>query len=145
MTDVIARRRKILEKKYRSDLSRLQAYWPVELVTLEDILEGRVSGIRLAGGDLHEFDLKQVEYMASRIPPYLWGLIKVPLLFRYERDRDGRSWYIVLGGSWERRAVELLLTGKLTSDGRERLGVTEFKELLSRYQSLIFVSLGMQG
>jgi len=139
----LERRKKIIEKRYRTDIGKLQAYWPVELITLEDIIEHGVSHVKLANGESHEIDDQQARRMADVIPDYLWSLVRLPLLFRYERDDSGRSWYVVLGGNWEKRAVELLLTGKMTSDGKERIGVAEFRRLLSNYQSLVFVSLGL--
>jgi uncharacterized protein (UPF0216 family) len=133
--------RKILVEKLKKDIGNLRAYWPKDFITLADIIKESNAHITLVSGELHEVDKDQLRKLLDKIPEYLWDLIKVPFTFRYEKDKDGRSWYRVVGDRWQRRALEILLYGKISSEGLEKLNVEEFRKLVTEYNSLIFVSM----
>ena len=130
---------KIIEEKYKDSVRRLSAYWPQEFPTLTQLEEGKKS-IRLASGATHEFDPGEVERLLELVPSYFKDFMKVPVLFRYEKI-GGRARYRVLGDYWQRRLVELMLTGDYSYEGVEELSVDEFIALLSRYKSLVFVTI----
>ncbi len=131
--------KKLVEKRYREELRRLQAYWPAEHLTLTQLAEGRRS-IRLHNGETHVFSEEEVQLLLSRVPGYFHDHMTVPILLRYTRSPQG-SRYIVLGGRWQRRLVEILLRGDYSFDGVGELKVSEFIELARKYRSLIFVGL----
>ena len=141
MSEGTARSKKIITEKIRRDLGALRAYWPKEFIPLSLALKKEEVLIPLANGDLHEVDREHILRVSNVIPEYLWDLIKIPFTFRYEKDEDGRSWYVIVGDRWQRRAVELILYGRLTSDGLERINVDEFKRFVSELSSLVFVSI----
>ncbi len=133
--------RRIVEKKYREDLRRLHSQWPREQVSLEEAHAGKTV-VPLIGGGLHKFDPRELEDLFSLVPPYLWHLVKIPVLLRYERIGNKR-YYRVLGGVWQKRLVELMLDGDYSYEGIELLTITRFKALLTRYKSILFVTLGV--
>lgn len=133
-------RRGIVERKYYEDSRRLSLYWPAEHVSLWEVSGGRLS-IRLHSGDLHEFDEGEAREMLAIVPKYLWRLVKVPLMLRYVREESGVARYHVMGDVWQRRLVELLLRSRLSSEGVESLDLREFRGLVSKYRSMIFVSI----
>ena len=141
MKSSLEKAKRLVTERYRRDISSLQAYWPQELFTLEHLLRTGSTRIKLVNGEEHYIDREQLEKLSRIIPKYLWELVKLPLLFRYERDERGRSWYIVLGDNWQKRAVELILTGKLTSEGRSMVGVEEFRRIIREFDTLVFVGL----
>ena len=128
-----------LASRYREELRRLSLYWPAESVTLEQALAGR-SRVRLHGGQEHQFSRDELERLASQVPPYLRGLVRLPLLLRYEAIGSTRR-YRVLGGPWQRRLAEIMLRGTYTYTGLETLRVSEFQRIAARYGSLVFVGL----
>lgn len=131
--------KKIVESKYREELRKLSSYWPAEYLTLKQLSEGK-RRIRLQTGGEHVFPDDEVSRLLSTIPPYFHELMKVPVTLRYERV-GGVARYKVLGDHWQRRLVELMLSGKYSYHGREELSVEEFIKLLKRYKSLVFVSV----
>lgn len=135
------RQKRLVTSKYRSEVSRLQSYWPASFITLEEAISLDKPGVPLLNGYFHEFDPDHVREMASEIPRILWPLVNLPILLHYEKDPSGRSFFRVSGDSWQRRAVGLLLTGDLTADGKDALEASEALQLLTKYRSLIFVTL----
>ncbi|MEB3774896.1 MAG: DUF61 family protein [Desulfurococcales archaeon] len=133
-----------LEKKviaaYRRDASRLRQLLPDEYLTLEDLYQG-ARRIRLASGEIHELDPGEVERLLSEVPPYFWRLIKVPVVLRYTRYSDGSRRYVVSGDQWQKRLIEILLTGDYSSTGMEELDIQSFTRLLARYKTIIFVTI----
>jgi hypothetical protein len=67
--------------------------------------------IKLHSGDLHEFDEGEVGKLS------------------------------VEGGVWQARLAELLLTGEVSSEGLKNLSLNQFSKLVSRYKTLVFVTL----
>ncbi len=130
-----------LKERVRRDLRTLRAYWPSEYFSISQLINEELPLIPLSCGDLHEVDKEQLRKIKEHIPEHLWDLVKLPFTFRYEKDRDGRSWYVVLGDRWQKRAVELLVHGKLSSEGVERIDVEDFKKLIRDFSTLIFVSI----
>lgn len=132
--------RKIVERKYMEDTRRLSLYWPAETITLYELHSGRRS-IRLQSGDLHELEKGEVEKLLEVVPKYYWKLMRVPLMLRYHKDEDGTVRFIVEGGIWQARLVELLVTGRVSSEGLTQLSLSEFSKLITSYKSLVFVTI----
>jgi len=135
------RLRRSVERKYRDDLRRLSHYWPAEEVTIEELSRGR-RWVRLHSGDRHLFADDEVDRLLERVPFYFHRLMSVPITLRYVRDSTGGR-YVVLGGPWQRRLVEILLRGDYSYDGVGELRVSEFMKLNREYRSLIFVSVSL--
>ncbi|GAB6147952.1 DUF61 family protein [Stetteria hydrogenophila] len=135
------RQKRLITSRYRHEVSKLQSYRPASTITLEKAMASARPGVPLADGSFHEFDPWQLREMAGEIPRILWPLVNLPVTLTYERDSSGRAFFHVAGDIWQKRAVGLLLSGELTSEGRSELTVEEARLLLSKYRSLFFVSL----
>jgi len=129
-----------IERKYVEDSRRLSLYWPAETLTIHDLYTGRRS-VKLHSGDIHEFDESEVLELLELIPKYYWKLMRVPLMLRYHKEEDGTVKLIVEGGAWQARLAELLLTGNVSSDGMRSLTLSQFSKLISKFKSLVFVTL----
>ncbi|MEM4681451.1 MAG: DUF61 family protein, partial [Acidilobaceae archaeon] len=88
------------------------------------------------------FEEKEIRNVLSKVPPYVWDLVKLPIILRYKRFEDGTYEIKVEGDVWQKRLVELLLKGQMTSKGMEKLDYESFRALLSEYRTLIFIGLG---
>ena len=75
-------------------------------------------------------------------PPFLWPYLRLPLLLRYETVGTV-SYYKVLGSRWQRRLAEIMLRGSYSYEGLEKLKISEFREILKKYKSLVFVGLSV--
>ncbi|MDM7275478.1 MAG: DUF61 family protein [Thermoprotei archaeon] len=135
--------REAVEKKYREDSRRLALYWPAETITLLEAARGRKE-VRLHSGDAHVFDEEEVSRLLNLVPLYYWELMRLPIMLRYRRREDGISEYVVEGGVWQRRLVELITKGDVTSEGAESLNVYEFASLIKSFKSLVFVTLAVE-
>ncbi len=135
--------REAIEKKYREDSRRLTLYWPAETITLLEVARGR-KDVRLHSGDIHAFDEEELSKLLNTVPPYYWELMRLPVMLRYRRREDGTSEYAVEGGVWQKRLVELIIKGNVTSKGAESLNVQEFALLITSYKSLVFVTLAVE-
>ena len=133
---------KLVEEAYRDSARRLSLYWPKEFVTLAEALSGR-AGVELYSGDFHSFTRRELERLASIVPKYFWHLVRLPMAFRYEKLASGESRYMVEGGVWQRRLVEMILYGDYSFEGASFLSVAQFKAILRDYKSLVFVSLSV--
>jgi len=132
--------RRAVERRYVEESRRLSLYWPAETITIYDIYLGRRS-IKLHSGDLHEFDEGEVRELLEITPKYYWKLMRIPLMLRYQKEEDGTVKLNVEGGVWQARLVELLLTGNVSSEGLSNLSLGQFSKLVSRYKTLVFVTL----
>jgi uncharacterized protein (UPF0216 family) len=132
--------KKAVERKYVEDSRKLSLYWPAETITIYDLSLGRKS-IKLHSGDLHEFDEGEVGKLLEITPKYYWKLMRIPLMLRYYKEEDGTVKLSVEGGVWQARLAELLLTGEVSSEGLKNLSLNQFSKLVSRYKTLVFVTL----
>lgn len=131
--------KKLVESKYREELRKLSSYWPAEYLTLSQLSRGQ-NKILLQTGGTHTLAREEVEELTAIVPSYFHQLMKVPITLRYERI-GGVTQYRVLGDRWQRRLVELMLTGRYSYNGKEVLSVNEFIALLKKYKTLVFVSV----
>jgi uncharacterized protein (UPF0216 family) len=131
---------KTIEKKFLDEIKNLRSLWPKEQISLEELNKGKKS-ILLFSDDYHIFDENETNNIIQLIPPYFWKFMKVPILLKYNRDDEGRSWYNVMGDTWQKRFVEILLRGNYTIYGIEEINPEEFIKLIKKYKSLIFVSI----
>lgn len=132
--------KKAVERKYVEDSRKLSLYWPAETITIYDLSLGR-KFIELHSGDLHEFDEGEVGRLLEITPKYYWKLMRIPLMLRYYKEEDGTVKLSVEGGVWQARLAELLLTGEVSSEGLKNLSLNQFSKLVSRYKTLVFVTL----
>ncbi|MCS7107718.1 MAG: DUF61 family protein [Acidilobaceae archaeon] len=133
-----------LQRKFREEARRLAALLPAESLTLMELSRGKRE-VRLNSGELHALREEEVRALLSSVPPFLWLNCRVPLLLRYRREEDGRSLYLVEGGIWQRRLAEIMLSNNLTAEGKGELSPEEFRHLLGKYGSLVFVTLEASG
>ncbi|MCE4601355.1 MAG: DUF61 family protein [Desulfurococcales archaeon] len=131
--------RKYVERKYREELRRLSSYWPAEYLTLRELRDGKRL-VKLQTGETHALAEDEVERLLEAVPFYFHDLVRIPITLRYEKV-GGVARYRVLGDRWQRRLVEILLTGNYSYRGLEELSVEEFIRLLRMYKSLVFVSV----
>ncbi|MEM0365810.1 MAG: DUF61 family protein [Acidilobaceae archaeon] len=132
--------REAIERKYREDIRKLSIYWPSETITLLELAMGK-KNIRLYSNDIHEFDDRDIKLILEITPRYFWLLMRVPLMLRYKRESDGTAKYIVEGGIWQMRLAELMVRGQVSSSGLKELDVSQFSKLISRFKSLVFITL----
>ncbi len=135
------RARDAIVAKYYSDVSRLRQSLAAERPTMRELLARDPPTIRLQDGTLHEVDREQLEALAGIIPRYLWSLVRLPFTVQLVRYEDGTRVYAVTGDVWQRRAVELIVRGRMSPDGLERLEPEEFRRLLRAAGSMVFTML----
>ncbi len=131
--------RKIISK-YRRDVARLSSLLPSTQLTLEDLYRG-ARDVRLHSGDTHIIDEEDARRLLETVPQYFWNLMKVPIVFKYVKYEDGTRKYIVSGDVWQKRLVEILITGDYSATGITEIEVDDFLKLLAWYRSIIFVSI----
>ncbi|WP_048816669.1 DUF61 family protein [Caldisphaera lagunensis] len=131
---------KSLQKKILDKINETQKLWPKETLNLIEVYNGKTS-VLLESNEYHEFDKEEIKTVLEIVPQYFWKFIKLPILLRYNKDSEGRSWYNVLGDTWQKRFVEILITGQYSFDGIEELDVEMFLKILKKFKSLIFVSV----
>lgn len=119
---------KIIELGIKDILGSL----PAERVTLLEALRGKLK-IRLNNGYFHELDPEEVRKFSSKIPLYLWSLVKVPIIISKLLNIGE---YNISESEWDRKALTYIL-------GRDFLYLTtvDVEELLKQYKTLIFISL----
>jgi len=131
-----------IEERFKNDIKRLSLLWPSEHLYIDEVANGRTS-VRLHSGDWHEFDPDDVTRLLSRVPRYFWKIMKVPIVLRYEKHENGYTRCLVEGDVWQRRLVELLVKGEVSSEGLEEVSIHQFRLLLGSYGSLVFVRVTM--
>ncbi len=133
----------LIRQKYLDSARKLRSSLPAEAVTLYEASKGRLS-VRLQSGELHHMDKSEVERLLNAVPPYFWKLVKIPVVLRYEKPGGkGPARYVVLGGPWQRRLVEIMLRGDFSERGVEALTVSDFQRIAGKYSSLLFVSISV--
>lgn len=130
-----------IARMYTEEVRRLQASWPSKQVRLRELKD--VDYITLNDGTVHEFDKDEVLRLLSQVPEYFWDFMMVPLLLYYVRTESGVAKYIVVGNRWQRRLAEIMLRGDYSAEGIGELSVDEFLTVISKYRSLVFVSLSV--
>ncbi len=120
------------------DKLRFEQLEPLEKPSLYEVLRGKMC-IRLASGDMHCFDRREVLELARSIPWYMHKLVKLPIMLTYHRDEWG-SYFKLRGDSWCARALSALVGGNALLE-KYRLTVTEAETLLARFKTLVFVSI----
>ncbi len=132
----------LVYRKYREDLKFLSRNLPARRVTLKELLENSISGIELRDGGIHRLDPAELERMADTVPWYLHPVTRIPLIIEYTTVDEKRV-FRVRGDRWDRRIVEVLLTGKFGVDGVEFLEYNDVARLVALYKSLILIILSV--
>jgi uncharacterized protein (UPF0216 family) len=141
--EVSRKTREAIMARYYRDINRLRYTQAAERPTLKELLARDPPIIELQDGSMHDVDRDQLERLSRIIPRYLWGLVRLPFTIQLTRYEDGTRVYAVSGDVWQKRAVELIVRGRMSPDGAERLEPEEFRQLLRVAGSMVFTSLNL--
>lgn len=119
----------------------LSGFLPAERRTMQELMEADRPYVPLRNGGVHTIDKAELHEACRVIPWYFRRLIKLPIVLRKE---EGGDWYVVEGDLWDRRALELLLKGKLSSEGISTLSKDEVIVLMKKYRSLLMVTISLE-
>lgn len=125
----------MIDKLIDISLKGIISYSPAEYVTLLDAVNGKLN-YKLNNGDIVEFDKEQIDKFSSRIPPYLWALVKLPIVIIKSTEVGT---YTLNGNEWNRKAIDIIL-GK---DTNGILTTGDLERLLRDYDSIIFITLSI--
>ncbi|GEM_PF-3421643 len=134
------RLRRLLAKKLYEEKKRFEMMVPAEYRTLRELLEEEVPSVRLVSGDYHVFDRRDLEALASDLPWYIRGFIRLPWLFSYRRAGFKQVYRLEAPGRWVARALNYIFEGDIGGELWE-VDAWRFPRLLRRYKSLILVIL----
>jgi uncharacterized protein (UPF0216 family) len=131
-------RRLYMEKK------AFEVYRPAEYRRLVDLLECDRPGVMLLSGQYHEFRKEELVRLSDDIPWFLRSFTRLPFFFIYRRI-SGIGVYRLAGPDrWAARVLHQLLHGDFSGEIWE-LSSSDMRRLLSRYKSLIIISLDVSG
>jgi len=125
----------LIDKIFNLGFRGLLNYSPVESVTLLDALSGKLS-YKLSSGDLAELNKEQIDKLSKILPPYMWGLVRLPIVVLKTQEPGV---YIVSGGDWEKKAIDLILN----SEKNGILNTSDLERLLKEFDSIIFITLSV--
>jgi len=125
----------LIDKIFNLGFRGLLNYSPVESVTLLDALSGKLS-YKLSSGDLVELNKEQIDKLSKILPPYMWGLVRLPIVVLKTQEPGV---YIVSGGDWEKKAIDLILN----SEKNGILNTSDLERLLKEFDSIIFITLSV--
>ncbi len=108
---------------------------PAERVTLKEALDGK-NKIKLNNGFCHELNMNEVKNFSSKVPLYLWSLIKLPILI-IKLPEPGQ--FSLEGSEWDKKAVSLILNKE--EGDKIILNTIDVESLLRQYKTLIFITL----
>ena len=134
------RQARIIERRYLESARRLSTMIPGEQLSLQQLAAG-ARRVRLLNGEVHEISDDEASRLLEAVPQYFWRHMRVPIMLRYVKSGDGGSRYEVQGDVWQRRLVEIMLTGSYSVSGLSEISVSDFKKIVARYPSIVFVSL----
>ncbi|ARM76565.1 DUF61 family protein [Acidianus manzaensis] len=122
----------MLDKIFELGLKDILAGLPSERVSLRDAISGHLR-IKLNNGYFHELNEKEVKDFSSKVPLYLWSLVKVPIIITKSFEIGE---YDVIDNEWDKKALSYVL-------GKDFLYLTtvDVEELLKAYKTLIFITL----
>ncbi|MEM0304048.1 MAG: DUF61 family protein [Saccharolobus sp.] len=106
---------------------------PSQYVTIKDAIEGNTR-IKLNNGFYHEFNKDELIDLSTKIPLYLWSLVKIPFIF-IKSIEVGE--FFINGEEWNKRALSILLGREVSSV----ISTVDVEILLKQYRSLIFIFL----
>ena len=121
---------------------RLSGLAPAEKKSISTLLREEKPKIRLMDGGSHLLDREELRDFASRIPWFMRGLVRLPIVLVYRRE-GGIGRYRVDGDVWAARAISAILTGRYWEEKWE-LSTEEAEELIKRYKTLIMVTIRIE-
>ena len=125
-----------------NEARRLSGLAPAEKKSVSSLLREEKPKIRLLDGGSHLLDVEELRDFASKIPWFMRGLVKLPIVLVYRRE-GGIGRYHVDGDVWAARALSAVLTGRYWEEKWE-LSTEEAEELIKRYKTLIMVTLRIE-
>ncbi len=140
--DEARRSLKAIYDRVLRDARRILGAMPVERRSISELLREEKPRIRLVGGGSHLIDKSELEEMASRIPWFMRGLVKLPLVIVYRRV-GSIGVYRVDGDVWAARAVSVLTGGEYWEEKWE-LSREEVEELIRSFRTLVFVTIRVE-
>ncbi len=124
------------------DARRILGAMPAERRSLSELLREDKPRVRLTGGGTHLMDKGELIDMAERIPWFMRGLVKLPIVIVYRREGSSGV-YRVDNDVWAARAVSVLTGGSYWEE-KWTLTREEVEDLLRRYKTLVFVTIRIE-
>ncbi len=140
--DEARRSLKAIYDRVLRDARRILGAMPAERKSLSQLLREEKPRVRLVGGGSHLMDRGELEEFASRIPWFMRGLVRLPLVIVYRRV-GSTGVYRVDGDVWAARAVSVLTGGGYWEEKWE-LTREEVEELIRSFKTLVFVTIRVE-
>ncbi|MGC9106452.1 MAG: DUF61 family protein [Thermoprotei archaeon] len=125
----------MIDKIIDIGLRGLLNYYPSERPTLAEVLKGK-NVIKLSDGSEIEIPKRKAEEMGSRVPIYLWDLVRLPIVI-VKTSNSGE--FQVEEYKWNREALKALL-GR---DNVDALMTGDVERLVAQYGTAIFITLSV--
>ncbi len=125
----------MIDKIIDIGLKGLLNYYPSERPTLAEVLKGK-NVIKLSDGSELEIPKRKAEDMSTKIPIYLWDLVRLPIVI-VKTSNIGE--FQVEEYKWNREALKALL-------GRENVDALmtgDVERLVAQYGTAIFITLSV--
>ncbi|ABM79910.1 DUF61 family protein [Hyperthermus butylicus] len=113
---------------------------PREYKELPRLLEEDEPSVELISGSRHYFDKRELLELSNSLPWYLRGFTKLPWIFTYARQGFVGIYKLINSDPWSGRIIAYLIRGDYSKPMLEVREV-EFQRLLSRFKTLIIVTL----
>jgi uncharacterized protein (UPF0216 family) len=125
----------MIDKIIDIGLKGLLNYYPSERPTLAEVLKGK-NVIKLSDGSEFEIPKRKAEDMSTKIPIYLWDLVRLPIVI-VKTSNSGE--FQVEEYKWNREALKALL-GR---DNVDALTTGDVERLVAQYGTVIFITLSV--
>ncbi|MEJ2774986.1 DUF61 family protein [Sulfolobaceae archaeon RB850M] len=124
----------MIDKIFELGLRNSISFYPDEFVTIKEALEGK-NYVTISGSYKHYFDKTELEKLSSKIPIYMWGLVRIPFVI-VKTLNVGE--YLINGSDWDKKAINILLNKQEFS---VCLYTGDVERLIKEFKSLIFITL----
>lgn len=117
-----------------------QGYRPGEYRKLEELLAEEEPAVRLVSGQLHRFRREELSKLNDALPWFLRGFVRLPFFFTYRRIGYRGVYRLAGPDRWAARILSYVLDSDFSREKWE-LTPTEMKKLISKFKSLVIISL----